>query len=72
MNLTGFNLNFKDDHLLRTPNIFLWRYKSIKTGEKHSNHIPMLYEIVLDHEIEYEIDQYNQIRIIRAPDVPAY
>jgi hypothetical protein len=72
VDLNGFNLDYKDDHLLRTTNLYLWRYSSIKTGERHSNHIPMLYQIVLDDEIEYEIDPYNQIRIIRRPDIPVY
>lgn len=44
--LNGAQLDYKDDHLLRTKNIYLWRYKSIFTGKQHSNHIPMIYQIV--------------------------
>jgi hypothetical protein len=45
----GFNgngvLDFNDDHLLRTENVYLFRYKNVKTNEKYSNHIPMIYQI---------------------------
>jgi len=48
-NLNNDQLIYKDDHLLRTTDIFLWRYKSFQTGKKHSNHIPMIYQIILDN-----------------------
>ena len=44
--LIGAPLKYEDDHLLRTKNIYLWKYTSIVTGKQHSNHIPMIYQIV--------------------------
>jgi hypothetical protein len=53
INLNGsFGLNgdkafiYNDDHLLRTENVYLFRYKKVKTKEKYSNHLPMIYQIV--------------------------